>query len=246
MCLDWKHEGKTSLVETLNGVVAGLAGITPASGFIDHSWALLVSIIIGFSSYYGVTILKEKLQIDDALDVVVVHGFTSVIGSMSNGFFASTDINPSGQKGLIQGHGIQIAYQLLGIVVAISWTTFWTFSILKILEKIFGGLRVSLDVEKDGLGWEEHGEFIDDFEFFHRKKFIPLTLTTVEAHSSRVRYQYPSDDSFEGNNSGNGDGVEPMLKETSVRNNVKNINVPPTTTPGRNVLESDFDFDGRM
>ena len=69
-------------METLNGIVAGLAGITPASGFIAPYWTLLTATILGVSSFFGVILLKEKLRIDDALDVSIVHGWTSFVGEL--------------------------------------------------------------------------------------------------------------------------------------------------------------------
>uniref|UniRef100_A0A6B2L4J5 Ammonium transporter n=1 Tax=Arcella intermedia TaxID=1963864 RepID=A0A6B2L4J5_9EUKA len=178
MLLDWYHSGKPTLVETLNGTVAGLAGITPASGFVNPEWALLIGLILGLSSYVGVHILKHKLHIDDALDVCVVHGLTGMIGSLCIGLFASKDINPLGQNGAFYGHPLQIVYQFLGVIVTSGWSAFWTFVLLVIIDKVIG-IRVTMEVEEKGLGVSEHGEHLDDFHFKARKT-LPIILNHDE------------------------------------------------------------------
>jgi len=110
------------------------------------------------------------LFIDDALDVSVVHGLTGIIGSLSNGFFASTSVNPSGQPGLIDGHAIQIPYQLLGVFVASAWSTLWTVCLFWVLDKTIG-VRVSEGIEKQGLGYGEHGEWLDDYHYYKKKSY---------------------------------------------------------------------------
>lgn len=164
LILDGIHTKKTSLVQLFNGIVAGLAGITPAAGFVTPQWALLISVILGFSSFYGRELFL-KLHIDDAQEVCIIHGLTGLIGAFLNGFFASKDISPNGQNGLVNGHAIQIAYQLLGIVLAAAWSALWTFVILKLLNFVIA-IRVDPSVEDIGLGYGEHGEHMDEFGYF--------------------------------------------------------------------------------
>jgi len=150
----------------MNGTVAGLAGITPASGFVNPEWAMLIGLILGVASFFGV-VLKQKFEFDDALDVTLVHGLTGIIGSLSNGIFSTRDINPQGQDSLISGRPIQLAYQLLGVTVALAWSLIWTSIILVVLNKTIG-IRVLEEDETIGLGYAEHGEFVDT-EYKKRK-----------------------------------------------------------------------------
>jgi len=149
-----------------DGTVAGLAGITPASGFVNPEWAMLIGLVLGVASFYAV-LLKQKFVFDDALDVSLVHGLTGVIGSLSNGIFASTQVNPTGQDGWIAGHPIQLAYQLLGVTIAVVWSLLWTFILLFLINKMIG-IRAPPEDETMGLGYAEHGEFVDT-EYYKRK-----------------------------------------------------------------------------
>ena len=116
--LSWKRAGKPSTTAAINGAVAGLAGVTPASGFITAQSSFFLGIVLGFASYYGILLLKERLKIDDALDVSSVHGITGIIGSIAIGLVATTVVNPSGPDGLLSGNAMQLAIQALGVAVA--------------------------------------------------------------------------------------------------------------------------------
>lgn len=84
----WLH--KANVVDILNGAVAGLAGITPASGYVSTQSALCIGLLLGIVSYWGVEIIKFRLHVDDALDVSSVHGLTGIVGSLAIGVCAST------------------------------------------------------------------------------------------------------------------------------------------------------------
>ncbi|MGB1879071.1 MAG: ammonium transporter, partial [Nitrosopumilus sp.] len=116
--LSWMRTGKPSIVATINGAIAGLAGITPASGFISVEHSFVLAIAIGVLSYGGVVLIRDKLKIDDALDVSSVHGIAGIVGALGIGIFASTMINPSGVDGLLYGNYDQIWIQGVGIAVA--------------------------------------------------------------------------------------------------------------------------------
>ena len=88
--LSWMRTGKPSVIAAINGAIAGLAGITPASGYVSVEHAFVIGIAIGIASYLGVLFLKDRLKIDDALDVSSVHGIAGIIGAISIGIFAST------------------------------------------------------------------------------------------------------------------------------------------------------------
>ena len=111
--LSWIRTGKPSVVAAVNGAIAGLAGITPASGFVSVEHSFIIGIAIGIASYSGIIIFKEKLKIDDALDVSSVHGVAGIIGSLSIGLFASKLVNPNGPNGLLFGNPDQLGIQAI-------------------------------------------------------------------------------------------------------------------------------------
>ena len=155
--LSWKRTGKPSVVAGINGALAGLVGITPAAGFVSVEHAVLIGLVIGFASYAGMIIIKEKLRIDDALDVSSVHGIAGIVGSLAVGIFASAVINPTGPVGALFGNVAQFGSQLLGVGVAITLGFGGTLIIMKIIKATMG-VRVSEKVEEMGLDLGEHAE----------------------------------------------------------------------------------------
>lgn len=156
MVLCWIKE-KPSLTGLMNGALAGLAGITPASGYISAPLSLLTGVILGAASFFGVSILKHRFHIDDALDVSQVHGLTGVIGSLAVGFFADKSLNPNGPNGAFFGNPKQIGIQLAGILICGVYAGVATYGILKFIE-IFYPVRAK-DIKEDvGLDWSEHHE----------------------------------------------------------------------------------------
>ena len=155
--LSWKRAGKPSTTAAINGAVAGLAGVTPASGFITAQSSFFLGIVLGFASYYGILLLKERLKIDDALDVSSVHGITGIIGSIAIGLIATTVVNPSGPDGLLSGNSMQLAIQALGIAVAAILGFVGTTVIMKIIDKTIG-LKVQSEEEEIGLDITQHAE----------------------------------------------------------------------------------------
>lgn len=164
--LSWKRTGKPSVVAGINGALAGLVGITPAAGFVSVEHAVLIGLGIGFASYAGLIIFKEKLRIDDALDVSSVHGIAGITGSLAVGIFANAMINPTGPVGALFGNIAQFGSQLLGVGVAIALGFGGTFIIMKIIKAVIG-VRVSEKVEEDGLDIGEHAEeaYADEEEY---------------------------------------------------------------------------------
>ena len=164
--LSWKRTGKPSVVAAINGALAGLVGITPASGFVSIEHAVIIGLAIGFASYAGIVVFKERLKIDDALDVSSVHGVAGIIGSLAIGIFASSLINPTGPNGLLFGNPGQFASQLIGVSVAVGLGFGGTLAIMKVI-KILTGVRVSSEVEDQGLDVGEHAEeaYADEEEF---------------------------------------------------------------------------------
>jgi len=163
--LTWIHEGKPTVVGLTNGIIAGLAGITPAAGFVDTQSALVLSIIFGASSYWCAILVKEVMKIDDALDVSSVHGVTGIIGSLAIGFCGHKTVNPGGRDGIFFGKhsGRLLGNQAAAVAIAIVWAAFWTWAIwmvIKYIPKL--GLRVSSESEHDGLDASEHHEHAYD------------------------------------------------------------------------------------
>ena len=145
------------VIAAINGAIAGLAGITPASGYVSVEHAFVIGIAIGLSSYLGVIFLKDRLKIDDALDVSSIHGIPGIIGSISIGIFASTAINSSGVNGLLYGNAYQLLVQGLGVGVAAIIGFGGTYIIMKVIDVLIG-VRVTPKVEEVGLDIEEHAE----------------------------------------------------------------------------------------
>ncbi|QDI88376.1 ammonium transporter [Candidatus Nitrosopumilus sp. SW] len=164
--LSWVRTGKPSVVATINGAIAGLAGITPASGFVSAEHAFVIGIAIGVISYSGVVLFKEKLHIDDALDVSSVHGVAGIVGSLAIGIFASTMINPGGVDGLLFGNPDQLWIQAVGVAVAAAIGFGGTWILMQIIKHLIG-IRVSPEVEDVGLDISEHAEsaYSDEEEF---------------------------------------------------------------------------------
>ncbi len=155
--LSWMRTGKPSIVAAINGAIAGLAGITPASGYVSVEHAFVIAIVIGIASYSGVILFKEKLKIDDALDVSSVHGVAGIIGALAIGIFASSLINPSGPDGFLFGNPDQFLIQAAGVAVAGTLGFGGTWIIMQVIKHLIG-IRVTPEAEEAGLDISEHAE----------------------------------------------------------------------------------------
>ena len=156
--LSWRSKSeKPSTTGVITGAIAGLAGVTGASGFISAQNSFFLGIVMGFASYYGILLIKRRLKIDDALDVGSVHGITGIIGSLAIGIIASSLINPAGPNGLLYGNLTQIGIQALGVAVAAILGFGGTIIIMKVINAVIG-LRVKEVEEEVGLDITEKGE----------------------------------------------------------------------------------------
>lgn len=155
--LSWKRSGKPSIAAVINGAISGLAGITPTAGYITGEAAFVLGIILGFGSYYGIVLLKEKLRIDDALDVGSVHGITGMLGALTIGVAASPLVMPNGPVGWLYGNPAQLGIQAFGIAVAAAFAFVVSLAIFKIIDKTIG-LKVSDEEEEAGLDITQHAE----------------------------------------------------------------------------------------
>jgi Amt family ammonium transporter len=154
--IEWIHRGKPTIFGAATGSVAGLATITPASGFVDPMAALLIGVCAGAVCYAALN-MKGKLGYDDSLDAFGVHGVGGVLGTLATGIFAQKMINPGGSDGLLFGNFSALALQALGILAVMVYSFVVTVVILKVLDRTMG-LRVSLEDEVDGLDLSQHGE----------------------------------------------------------------------------------------
>jgi Amt family ammonium transporter len=154
---EWVTRGKPSVLGILSGAVAGLVAITPASGFVGPTGALVIGIVAGIICLWAVVWLKPKLGYDDSLDAFGVHAIGGIVGAILTGVFAREAIG--GFPGLLEGNGGQVVTQIYGVVATIVWSAVASFIILKVVDVIVG-LRVSREVEVEGLDINLHGEVV--------------------------------------------------------------------------------------
>lgn len=157
MAVCWKHGGKPNALGIVTGGVAGLAAITPASGFVGPIPAIIIGSVAGIICYFAMHFKNNKTNIDDSLDVFACHGVGSAWGVIATGIFASIAINPAGVNGLIYGNYDLIKSQLIAVVVIGIYSFVATAVILKILQAAMG-LRVPDREEIEGLDITQHGE----------------------------------------------------------------------------------------
>jgi Amt family ammonium transporter len=159
MFVEWAMRGKPSVLGIISGAVAGLVAITPASGFVDPSGALIIGIAAGVACFFGATTLKLKFGYDDSLDAFGVHGVGGIVGAFMTGIFAKAAIGGTGKSGWIDGNPGQMLLQLEGIAVTIVYCGVVSFIILKVIDMVLG-LRVEAETERDGLDLALHGETV--------------------------------------------------------------------------------------
>ena len=152
--ISYAHKRKVSVVGAACGAVAGLVAITPASGFVTAGGALVIGLVVG-GLCYSATLLRERLRIDDALDVFSVHGVGGVFGALATGVFATTAINAF--PGLIDGNAGQLATQAIAVAATIAYSVVATYVIVKAVDFVLG-LRVPSHEEEVGLDLSVHGE----------------------------------------------------------------------------------------
>jgi Amt family ammonium transporter len=157
MFTEWLIHRKPTILGITSGAVAGLVAITPAAGFVDAQGAMAIGLIAGVVCYFAATSLKKAIGYDDSLDVFGVHGVGGIIGALLTGVFAVKEIG--GTAGVLEGNPGQFAIQAYGVLATIAWCAVATFVILLVL-KVVMGLRVSEDVEVEGLDAGLHGEVV--------------------------------------------------------------------------------------
>ena len=146
---------KVSVVGAACGAVAGLVAITPASGFVTPGGAILIGLAAG-GLCYSATLLRERIKVDDALDVFAVHGVGGTFGAVATGVLATSAIQAN-YTGLIDGNPGQVVTQLIAIGATIAYAVVATFGIVKLVDFVLG-LRISAKDEELGIDLATHGE----------------------------------------------------------------------------------------
>ena len=157
MFAEWFAKGKPSVLGIISGAISGLVAITPASGFVDPLGALVIGIAAGIVCWWASTVVKQALGYDDSLDVFGIHGAGGIVGALLTGVFAVEAIG--GTPGLIEGNAGQVVTQAYGVGVTIIYDAIVTLIILKVIDAVLG-LRVSDEIERDGLDLGLHGETV--------------------------------------------------------------------------------------
>jgi Amt family ammonium transporter len=152
--LERLRNGKVGLIGLVTGLVAGLATITPASGDVGPAGAILIGSMAAVACYFTVSLIREKLHIDDSLDVFAVHGVGGIFGTLLVAFFGQSWL---GGLGAVKSAGMQLGIQAAGVGVTIVWSAAATAAIALLIKATLG-LRVSEEQEYEGMDQSEHGE----------------------------------------------------------------------------------------
>jgi Amt family ammonium transporter len=155
MVCEWLKHGKPSVLGIVTGMVAGLGTITPASGFVGPLGALAIGITAGVVCFLATAFMKQKLAVDDSLDVFPVHGVGGILGTLLTGVFAA------GALGGLKGDLViadAVLTQLKGVLVVGAYSAVGSFVLLKLTGLLTGGLRVADDQETEGLDLTQHDE----------------------------------------------------------------------------------------
>ncbi|GAA0550295.1 ammonium transporter [Rhizomicrobium palustre] len=157
--IEWLISKKPSVLGLISGAVAGLVAITPASGFVDATGAVFIGLIAGLVCYTSSVWVKHMIGYDDSLDAWGVHGVGGALGAILTGVFAKNAINSLGKGWLYDGNLAQIGIQAIDVVAVFVYSGVVTFIILKLIDLVIG-LRVSPEVEVEGLDINLHGETV--------------------------------------------------------------------------------------
>jgi Amt family ammonium transporter len=157
MMVEWAMRGKPTVIGIATGAVAGLVAITPASGFVGPIGSLVIGVAAGVVCYWGCTGLKHMFGYDDALDAFGVHAVGGIVGALLTGVFAVEQYG--GTAGAFYGNVQQFINQCIGVATIFVYDVIVSLIILKIVD-IFIGLRVSEEVEREGLDLALHGEAV--------------------------------------------------------------------------------------
>jgi Amt family ammonium transporter len=156
MTIEWARFGRPSVVGTVTGVVAGLATVTPASGFVSPLGGCLLGLAGSIVCFFAVESVKHRLKIDDTLDVFAVHGLGGILGTILVAFLAHPALRGAGyaEGGTMM---TQLVTQIIGVAVVVAWSVVVTALIVAGIRASIG-LRASPDEIEEGLDLTSHGE----------------------------------------------------------------------------------------
>jgi len=157
MSVSWMVHKRPSVLGAAAGAVAGLVAITPASGYVTVPASIIIGLLAGSICFFAINIIKERFGVDDALDVVGVHGVGGTIGAIATGLFATLAVNSAGGNGLFYGNPQQLLTQLIAVGASWIYSVVMTFIILKAIDAVIG-VRVPESEEVLGLDTTQHGE----------------------------------------------------------------------------------------
>ncbi|WP_118985096.1 ammonium transporter AmtB [Photorhabdus sp. CRCIA-P01] len=153
---EWLFRNKPSLLGACSGCIAGLVGITPAAGMVGIGGALIIGLIAGFTGLWGVVALKRWLRVDDVCDVFGIHGVCGIVGCLLTGVFTAKSLGGTGHaEGITMLE--QVGIQAFSILVCVIWSVVVAFIAFKIADLLVG-LRVTVEIEREGLDINSHGE----------------------------------------------------------------------------------------
>ncbi len=159
MFAEWLVMKKPSVLGIISGAVAGLVAVTPACGFVDPMGALWIGLAAGVVCFISAVFVKRALGYDDSLDAFGIHGVGGALGAVLTGVFATSAVNFG--SGAIDGNVAQIWLQVKGVAISAVYCAIVTLVILKVIDVVIG-LRVSKEVEVEGLDLNLHGETVHD------------------------------------------------------------------------------------
>ncbi|MDG1064572.1 MAG: ammonium transporter [Luminiphilus sp.] len=160
MAMEWLRHGKPSVLGIVTGMVAGLGTITPASGSVGPAAAVVIGLTAGVVCYFATITLKNRLKIDDSLDVFPVHGVGGILGTLLAGIFCSPNLGIFSGNGFSEGItsiGGQLAVQATGVGATFLYTLVVSYILFKVVDALVG-LRVDSDEETIGLDLVLHDE----------------------------------------------------------------------------------------
>ena len=153
MTIEWVKYGKPSVLGIVTGMVAGLGTITPASGYVGPAAALVIGLTAGCVCFYFTNLIKQKWKIDDSLDVFPVHGIGGILGTFLAGIFSGY-----GFGGDNTSIGEQLGVQMVGIFATFVYTAVVSLVLLKLVDMLTKGIRVTAEHEQQGLDISSHEE----------------------------------------------------------------------------------------
>jgi ammonium transporter, Amt family len=157
LVMEWRLHKRASVLGIISGAVAGLVAITPSCAFVSPMGAVAIGAIAGFACFYVSTSVKRRFGYDDSLDVFGVHGIGGIVGMLGIGVFASQ--RWGGTPGLMEGNARLLGLQALACVIVAAWCAAASFGILWMIQRAMG-LRVTREVEIEGLDVNLHGEVV--------------------------------------------------------------------------------------